>query len=181
MSDMDNTESQLAPEPQGAPSAVRPKRASMLDDPVVRSLVLFSFAIVIVFIVTVLAALMMGEFSPKEPRTRAERDLAIYEQQAMTSPRDTTVWRNYINALIDNKQYSKAQTIIDRVKKNEAMFAYVKDFKAEKPCRTLLSQADSYAQTGRMAKAKELYREVINKYGDTIWSQEAAQKLSQMP
>ena len=34
MSDMDNTESQLAAEPEGAPSAVRPpKRTSMLDDP----------------------------------------------------------------------------------------------------------------------------------------------------
>ncbi len=75
----------------------------------------------------------------------------------------------------------KARTIIDRVKKNEAMFAYVKDFKAEKPCRTLISQADSYLQTGKTAKAKELYHEVITKYGDTIWSQEAAQKLSQMP
>ncbi len=75
----------------------------------------------------------------------------------------------------------KAQTILERMQKNPAVMDYVRDHKAARTCRTLLSQAEAYEQTGRVSKARELYREVLDKYADTIFADEAAKRLARLP
>ncbi|MEW6251987.1 MAG: redoxin domain-containing protein [Planctomycetota bacterium] len=86
-----------------------------------------------------------------------------------------------VNTYAATPTAQKAETLMERIGNNADLMAYVKDYKAERACRMLLSQAEAYLQTGRTARARELYREVIDKYGDTIWSQDAAQRLSQLP
>lgn len=76
---------------------------------------------------------------------------------------------------------AKAQTLLARMQQNDAVMGYVRDYKASRACRTLLSQADAYERTGRASRARELYREILDKYGDTIYADEAAQRLARMP
>jgi len=76
---------------------------------------------------------------------------------------------------------AKAQTLLERMRKNEGVMGYVRDHKAARPCRTLMSQAEAYQRTGRIAKAREFYREIMDKYPDTIYADEAARRLAQLP
>jgi hypothetical protein len=76
---------------------------------------------------------------------------------------------------------TKAQTILDRIHKNDAIMAYVRDYKASKECLMLLSQAEAFSQTGKADRARELLREIIDKYGDTTYATEAAKRLARMP
>ncbi len=76
---------------------------------------------------------------------------------------------------------TKAQTVLDRMQKNESIMGYVRDHKASRACRTLLSQADAYERAGRTSRARELYREVMDKYPDTTYADDAAQRLARLP
>ena len=76
---------------------------------------------------------------------------------------------------------TKAQTVMDRMQNNEGIMGYVRDHKASRTCRTMLSQADAYERTGRTGRARELYREVMDKYSDTTYAEEAAQRLARLP
>ena len=76
---------------------------------------------------------------------------------------------------------TKAQTVLARMQKHDGVMAYVRDYKAARPCRTLLSQAEAYLNSGRTNKARELYREIMEKYPDTTFAGEAAQRLARLP
>ena len=76
---------------------------------------------------------------------------------------------------------AKAQTVLDRMKKNEDMMLYVKDYQAAAECTSLLSQARGYERSGRPNKAKELYLIVIEKYGDTVHADEARRRIAELP
>jgi tetratricopeptide (TPR) repeat protein len=76
---------------------------------------------------------------------------------------------------------TKARTVLQRIQKNERIMRYVRDYKAARPCRTLLSQGEMYEHTGQMSKARELYREILEKYADTTFAGEAARRLARLP
>jgi tetratricopeptide (TPR) repeat protein len=86
----------------------------MFQDPVVRWLALGAALLVVLYLVTVVSALVMGLMTPDVPRTRGERDVRFYELSAMQAPQDPVVWQEYIGALITNRQYLKAQDVIDQ-------------------------------------------------------------------
>lgn len=125
MSDMDLAENQdsvvdapvESATPAAAPAPIRPRKKSIFRDPVVRWMAVGAVVLIVLYLATVLSALFMGMMAPTEPRTKVERDLQVYELQAMQEPRNTEVWRNYITALVANKQYSKAQGVIDQAKR----------------------------------------------------------------
>ena len=64
-----------------------------------------------------MSALVQGIFTPAAPRTALEKNLDYYSQITMQQPRDTSLWHGYIEALIQDGQYDKAQTIIDQATK----------------------------------------------------------------
>ncbi len=76
---------------------------------------------------------------------------------------------------------AKAQTALNRMQNNDDIMGHVRDHQAAGPCRTLLFQADSFRGVGQTQKARELYREIIDKYADTIFAEEAARRLAQLP
>lgn len=76
---------------------------------------------------------------------------------------------------------TKAQTILDRMNKNEGVMGYVRDHKAASICESLLSQAASFARKGENNKARELYRRILDEFGDTVWADEAARRLALLP
>ncbi len=81
----------------------------------------------------------------------------------------------------DSKVTGDAKTILARMEKNQTIMGYVRDHLAEKDCNNWLNQANSFIQTGNLAKAKELLRKIIDKYPDTVWEERAREKLREMP
>lgn len=75
----------------------------------------------------------------------------------------------------------KAQTILSRMRNNEAIMGYVRDYRAQAECEMLLAQAASYANTGRPERAREILRRVMRQYADTIYFEEAADRLAELP
>lgn len=102
----------------GAPTQPAKQRNSMWRDPVVRTLAWVSVVLVILYLATIVGALFMGVMSPSEPRTRGERDVRYYEILIQKTPKDTNLWKSYIDSLVKTKQYLKAQDVIDRAKKS---------------------------------------------------------------
>lgn len=76
---------------------------------------------------------------------------------------------------------SKAETVIDRTKKNDGVMGYVRDFKAQADCEPLLSQARSFLRTGRTTQAREIYRRIMRDYPDTIYEKQAMEELMKLP
>jgi len=113
----DSYQTQGEPEAKETTAAVRKGRRSIFSDPVVRWLTVVAVGLVIMYMVTVISALMMGVLNPTEPRTRAERDIQYFEMLTVQDPKNTETWKGYINALMSTKQYLKAQAVIDRAKK----------------------------------------------------------------
>lgn len=74
----------------------------------------------------------------------------------------------------------KARIVKERVEKNDSVMAYVHDHLAEPECQTLLSRARSYEHSGRIDRAKELYREVIEKHRGTKWADIARRQLAEL-
>lgn len=75
----------------------------------------------------------------------------------------------------------RARTMLDRLRANDAVMGYVRDHKASRACRNLMFQAAAFERTGRNSQARELYREIMEKYPDTIYAEEAARRLAQLP
>ncbi len=76
---------------------------------------------------------------------------------------------------------AKAQTVLDRMKKNDGVMGYVRDYKASRECKSLLTQARAYRSQGSIEKSKALFKLVLEKFPDTIWAEEAAGELAEMP
>jgi len=110
-----------SPQAQSAPPAqakgAKRKKKSIFADPVVRTLAIVASGLVILYIATVAGALVMGVLGSSEPKSKLERDLQNYETAAMAAPKDSGVWSLYIGALIADRQFSKAQDVIDKSSK----------------------------------------------------------------
>lgn len=85
-----------------------------------------------------------------------------------------------VNDYPDTETAEKADTILTRIRQNEGIMGYVRDHLAERACLTLLSQAEAYERTGRTNRARELYREVLDRYPNTIYAEQAIQRLAQL-
>lgn len=81
----------------------------------------------------------------------------------------------------DTDAAAKAQTVLDRMNKNEGLMGYVRDHKAESICKPLLTQAGNFARSGQNSKARELYRRILDEFGDTVWADEAARRMALLP
>jgi len=118
-------ESDLIPEestqPGSAPKAPAKgsakKKKSIWADPVVRALAVVASGLVILYLATIVGAFFMGVIGSTEPKTALERDLQNFQGTAMQSPNDPVAWREYALVLIRDKQYRKAQDVIDKATK----------------------------------------------------------------
>lgn len=90
------------------------RRRSAFDDPVVRILTWVLVVVVLLFLSTIVGALLLGVIGDDTPRTGRERDLQTYEYQTNQGTTDPYVWKAYVGALVDSGQLQKAQQVIDR-------------------------------------------------------------------
>lgn len=131
--------------------AAHARRPSIFADPTVRRLALVAAGLLVLYLATVVSALVMGVIGRPGPTTRIERDIAAYEAQVMESPEDVSLWARYVSALIESGQYMRAQDVIDRAT------AVVDQSSSQ---ALLLAQAQLYYETGRYQEAVETADEV---------------------
>jgi TolA-binding protein/peroxiredoxin len=75
----------------------------------------------------------------------------------------------------------KARTVIARAEENEGLMGHVRDYEASKTCDPLMAQARAFEKVGRYARARALYRQIIDDFGDTIYADLAAEQLARLP
>jgi tetratricopeptide (TPR) repeat protein len=88
-------------------------RRSMFDDPKVRLMAWIAAGLVLIYLATILGALVMGVVGTTAPRTADERTLAVTEARYKSGERTAKGVAQYIEALIVLKKYSRAQAVID--------------------------------------------------------------------
>lgn len=104
-------------EPKAIPQPVR-KRRSVFADPVVRAMAFFAFGLVVLYLVTVISALLTGIIGSSEPRTQLERDVQLYERLTRQNPKDVSAWQQYAFTLIEGERYSTAEEVLGRAQQS---------------------------------------------------------------
>jgi tetratricopeptide (TPR) repeat protein len=104
-----------APAPQAAPAPGRPARTR---DPVVGWLTLAIILVIIIWLVSMLSAIMFGLLKPPTaPRTAAERDLMSMSATVQSGKASTQVYARYIGVLISAGKLNRAQQALDQAMK----------------------------------------------------------------
>lgn len=92
------------------------RKSSIFDDPVVRKMAFAAVGILILFLVTVVSALVTGVIQPGGPRTALERDISVTGAAVRAGTTDTSVWARHISALILDGQLGRAENILATAK-----------------------------------------------------------------
>lgn len=95
------------------------RRRSMWEDPVVRRLGLLVAGLVIFYLLAVISALYFGIIGNSAPRTIQERDITKLELTATAEGATLDQIQEFVLALIADKQYTRAERVIDETNANE--------------------------------------------------------------
>ena len=139
-----------APSPK-APPKKKARRVPMFKDPLVRGMAWAAAALVILYLITIVSALVMGVLGTTAPRTIVERDSRVYEAAVRENPGDLIAWRRYISSLINTNQMTAAQEAIDRG------LEAVKDEQSE---TVATAQVELYLATDRFEEGIKLADEI---------------------
>jgi tetratricopeptide (TPR) repeat protein len=127
---------------KGAPAPSAPRSGG---DPVVRWLALGIFAVIILWLVGMLSAMMFGLLTPaKAPRTETEAQLLTLQVTVDSGKAPAQTYAKYIGVLIDSGQYGKAQQAL-----NEALKTAKKD------------KSYLFAEQARLALAQKDYKGTV--------------------
>lgn len=86
--------------------------SGIFRDPVVRRMTYVAFGLVIIFLITVVSAIITGVLGTGGPRTLAEKEIAVTGAAVRAGSTDPAVWSAYISALIDDGQYRRAGDVL---------------------------------------------------------------------
>jgi tetratricopeptide (TPR) repeat protein len=135
--------------PQVAPSAApAPRRAGMFRDPAVRVMTYVAIGLVILFLATVLGALLTGVLSPEGARTAAERELMVAAAAVKAPGAVGDTWAPYVNALVANGDLRAARAALNRARASVSTTWSLDLDVAE---ARLLRAQKRYAQSAEMA------------------------------
>jgi tetratricopeptide (TPR) repeat protein len=90
------------------------RRSGLFRDPVVRMLAWLTGLLIMAYLATVVGALYFGVLGNPAPRTAVEQRLMVNRSEVEAGSQDPVVWSLYIEALIADGQYGRAETMIDR-------------------------------------------------------------------
>jgi tetratricopeptide (TPR) repeat protein len=100
-------------------STRRPQRPKRTSDPVIRWLAWGIAAVVVIWLVSMLSAMIFGLLTPPAaPRTAAERDLMSLTSTVKSGKANTQTYAQYVAVLISSGQLAKAQQSLDQAMKN---------------------------------------------------------------
>lgn len=77
-----------------------------------RKLLIVVLGMIILWLSGIAFALVFGMLTSKAPRTSVERSLRVYEAAVSKGSTDPAIWSDYIGALIEAQQYTKAERAI---------------------------------------------------------------------
>jgi len=101
-----------------SPARLAPRKRSMFDDPLVRTLGFVAFGLVVAFLIIALSAVLTGVTDRSGPRSLAEREVAVAGAAVSAGTKDPAVIGTYIAALISSGQYSRAEREIATARKS---------------------------------------------------------------
>jgi len=93
------------------PGRAKPQ-SSIFDDKVVRIMAFTATGLLILFLVTVVSALLTGVLQQTGPRTLMERELTVTGQAISAGTTDVSVWGQHISALAATNQFARARAVI---------------------------------------------------------------------
>lgn len=141
-------------EPDKRPSkkpatASRPQPPQRTSDPVVRWLTLGIAAVVILWLVSIISAMLFGLLTPPTaPRTAAERDLMALTATVESGKANTQTYSQYVATLISAGQLAKAQQSLDqalKIAKTDRSYLYARQADlalAQKDYKSAVAAAD---------------------------------------
>lgn len=98
------------------PAEGRARRSGggLFRDPVVKGLAFAAAGLVVLYLLTVVAALFMGVLGDTTPKTRIQRDAANFEKVVEQNPGNGSAWKSYVQAVLATGEYARANQIIER-------------------------------------------------------------------
>ncbi len=155
------------PEEERAPARVW----ESLQDPLTRKLAYASAVVLLLWLLSFAAAMIIGVLRPAVPRTSTERALMVYEGQVNSGEADLRVWAAYIRALIGAKQYSDAESAIERALASAP----------EERSTILVERARLSFSRGDYAQAVEVCDETLAAVEAELRERESVTPASQLP
>lgn len=98
-------------------SAPEPRSSKVGGGSLNRMLVIAIFVVLIAVFLVVLWAAAGGLFQRQAPRSFVERQIDMLESVVQEKPKSEEAWADYGLALIAGKQYSRAESVLDRADK----------------------------------------------------------------
>lgn len=104
----------------GLESGVRTvKKRSMWQDSRVRLMGFFAAVIVVLYLATVIFALLFGFLGNKTPRTSQEREIVAWESVVNQGNASADQWQSYVLSLLADEQYVRAEQAIKEANKRK--------------------------------------------------------------
>jgi tetratricopeptide (TPR) repeat protein len=140
-----------------------PQATGLMADPVVRRLVYTAVALVIVFLVTVLAVLVTGVAAPTGPRSVAERQLMVTAYQAQGATGNAMA--PYVSALVDAGDLNAARVALAQARASVSA--------TTPPAALDLAEARLLSASGEYDKAATVADSAMNGFKATAESKDA--------
>lgn len=138
------------PPVEAAAQAPKTRHRGIFRDPVVRVMTYVATGLVILFLVTVISALVMGVLAPTGPRTLAEKQIAVSGAAVRSGTADINAWGLYMSSLIEGDQYALAKRVIadgrasiDDSRTAEFTLAEARLYAAQKQYDSAIKSADA--------------------------------------
>lgn len=91
--------------------------------------------------------------------------------------------QNIIRDFPSSPTADKAETILQRIENNLGAMKHVNDYLSAQECQNLLARGRALEDVGRYRQAREVYRQILEDpdHAQTIWAEEAARRLTNLP
>ena len=128
---------------------------------------------------TKVAELMKGEEKENEAQAKLFTAQQLLKERKVGEAYDSM--QQVVKEFADTDSAQAAKRIMARMKEHKPLMSMVRDHLAARDCKAWLSEARSYIRNRRSkTKARQLLRQIISKYPDTTYADEATAELAKL-
>lgn len=125
------------------------------------------------------AELMKGEEKENEAQAKLFTAQQLLKERKVGEAYDSM--QQVVKEFADTDSAQAAKRIMARMKEHKPLMSMVRDHLAARDCKAWLSEARSYIRNRRSkTKARQLLRQIISKYPDTTYADEATAELAKL-
>ncbi len=81
----------------------------------------------------------------------------------------------------DAEAADDARKILGRMRKDEGLMGHVRDYQSRGECEVLMSKAKGFETTKQYDRAREVYQDILKRFADTRYADDAAERLANLP